>query len=256
LLVPFLFSLGAARYRFDQPNLTEPQFIAFHNDTGVQVEVVGLVVKPPVLEEGWVKLRLMAEGIQPPGGADFQPVSGLIEARLWENDALHYGDRVLVDGELEAPPEFEDFSYREYLARQGVYSYMQNARVYQVSSGGGNPLLKAIYGYKEHALATVYRLWPDPEASLLAGILLGEESGIDEKVYQDFRDTGTAHVIVISGFNITIVVGLLVGVFGRLLGRGQFGVRRGAIVAVAGIVVYTILVGADAAVEKGDILIG
>lgn len=141
---------------------------------------------------------MQAKDIQLPGEADFLPVSGSIEARLLDNDALHYGDRVLLGGELESPPEFEDFSYREYLARQGVYSYLQNAQVDQVSSGGGNPVLKVIYGYKEYALETIYRLWPDPEASLLAGILLGEENGISEEVYQDFRDTGTAHMIDVT----------------------------------------------------------
>jgi competence protein ComEC len=41
--------------------------------------------------------------------------------------------------------------------------------------------------------------------SLLAGILLGVESGIPDEVDQAFRDTGTSHIIAISGFNITII---------------------------------------------------
>jgi len=56
--------------------------------------------------------------------------------------------------------------------------------------------------------------------SVLAGILLGDESGISEKVDRAFRDTDTPHIIVISGFNITIIAGLLVGVFSRIFGGG------------------------------------
>ena len=89
---------------------------------------------------------------------------------------------------------------------------------------------------------------------MLAGILLGDESGISDQVDQAFRDTGTSHIIVISGFNITIIVGLLVGVFSRLFGGGQFGVRRAVLIALFGIVVYTILVGADAAVVRAAIM--
>ncbi len=74
---------------------------------------------------------------------------------------------------------------------------------------------------------------------MLAGILLGDESGISEKVDRAFRDTGTSHIIVISGFNITIIVGLLVGVFNRIFGGGQFGVRRAAI--MGGTAVFTSL---------------
>ena len=89
---------------------------------------------------------------------------------------------------------------------------------------------------------------------MLAGILLGDESGISDQVGQAFQDTGTSHVIVISGFNITIIIGLLVGVFSRLFGGGQFGVRRAVVIALFGIVVYTILVGADAAVVRAAIM--
>jgi competence protein ComEC len=47
----------------------------------------------------------------------------------------------------------------------------------------------------------IYQFLPDPEASLLAGIVLGYESGIEEDVQKAFRDTGTTHVIAISGAN-------------------------------------------------------
>jgi predicted membrane metal-binding protein len=54
--------------------------------------------------------------------------------------------------------------------------------------------------------------------SLLAGILLGDEGGIPQDVKQAFQDTGTAHVIAISGFNVAIVGGLFATLFLRLLG--------------------------------------
>ena len=66
-----------------------------------------------------------------------------------------------------------------------------------------------------------------------------------------FQDTGTSHIIAISGFNITIVVGLFMALFGRLLGR-----RWGTLAAAIGIVLYTLLVGADAAVVRAAIMGG
>jgi competence protein ComEC len=254
VFLPCLFALGAARYQFSQPELSSPGFITTHNDSGLEVKVVGMVTKSPDIRDDRVVIRLASEGIQTPGRQEFVPVEGILQVTIWENISWHYGDRIMVQGELETPPEFEDFSYRDYLARQGVYSYMNNAQVTRVSSPGGNPLLRLIYAFRQYALETAYRLWPDPEASLLAGILLGIESGIPENVDQAFRDTGTSHIIVISGFNITIIVGLLIGVFSRLFGGGQIGVRRGAVVAIVGIVLYTILVGGDAAVVRAAIM--
>jgi competence protein ComEC len=40
---------------------------------------------------------------------------------------------------------------------------------------------------------------PEPQASLLAGILLGEGSGMPKSVQDAFRTTGTSHIIAISG---------------------------------------------------------
>ena len=37
---------------------------------------------------------------------------------------FRYGDRLIVTGKAEEPPVFEDFDYRDYLARQGVFSTM------------------------------------------------------------------------------------------------------------------------------------
>jgi competence protein ComEC len=55
----------------------------------------------------------------------------------------------------------------------------------------------------------------------------------------------------IYGFNMTIIAGLFAGSFGRLLGP-----RKGAVAAVVGISIYTILVGANAAVVRSAIMGG
>ncbi len=50
------------------------------------------------------------------------------------------------------------------------------------------------------SIAQFKALFPEPEASLLSGILLGIESGISPQVRQAFNATGTTHIIAISGF--------------------------------------------------------
>jgi competence protein ComEC len=182
---------------------------------------------------------------------EFREVYGRLVVSAWEPGEWRYGDVVRLEGRLVTPPEREDFSYREILARQGVYSQMPDASVAVLSHNAGNFFLRWVYGFKVRGLEMVYRLWPDPEASILAGILLGVESGIPRAVNEAFIATGTSHIIVISGFNVTLVSGLFSMIFGRLLGA-----RRGAVVALLGISVYTVLVGGDASVVRAAILGG
>ena len=49
------------------------------------------------------------------------------------------------------------------------------------------------------ALATIVRIFPEPQGSLLSGILLGVESGIPDSLKEDFRKAGASHIVAISG---------------------------------------------------------
>ncbi len=75
------------------------------------------------------------------------------------------------------------------------------------------------------------------------------DTGLTDRLQQAFKNTGTAHIIAISGFNISIIAGVFVLLFSRFLGK-----RRGAMLAVAGIVLYTIMVGAAAAVVRAALM--
>ena len=213
--------------------------------------VTGVVIDFPDKRDTYTNLRIETERLRPADAVLATPVQGLMLARVTPEKEFHYGDKIVLRGQLLTPPEHEEFSYREYLARQGIYSYMSRNSVGILETGQGNPVMRGIFALKERALETVYQLWPDPEASLFSGILLGIETGIPAPVQEAFKETGTSHVIAISGFNITIVAGLFATFFGRMLNP-----RRGAIAAVIGIAVYTILVGADAAVVRAAVMGG
>ena len=78
------------------------------------------------------------------------------------------------------------------------------------------------------------------------------ESGIPQDVQQAFRDTGTAHVIAISGFNISILGGLFAVLFLRLLGNRRRFLAVGLSLLAIGC--YTLLVGAGASVVRAAIM--
>ena len=207
------------------------------------------MVDPPDNRDTYTNLRIRIEQLRKADENQFTPVHGLILARVSPGTTFLYGDRISLQGHLVTPPENEDFSYRDYLARHGIYSYMAYPTSNLLQQGQGNLLMAALYSFRQKAHEIVNKLYPDPEAGLVAGILLGDQSGISPQIQEAFRLTGTSHIIVISGFNIAIIAALFTFLFTRLLGS-----FRGAIVSALGIILYTLMVGANPAVVRAAIL--
>ena len=247
-LASVFFLLGAARYHYTIP-FVDAHYISWYNDRDYEVLVTGTLASPPDKRDAYTNLRVDVSAVNT--GDETLTVHGLILARVDPNGDWHYGDVVRLRGHLKTPPSGEDFSYRDYLARQGMRAYMPDAEATLLPFTGGNTVLRLVYTFKDQAMAHIHQIFPDPEAALLAGILLGDDNGLPADLQQAYKNTGTAHIIAISGFNIAIIAGLFVALFSRLLGR-----RKGAIAAVLGIVLYTVLVGATASVVRAAIMGG
>ncbi len=238
--------IGAARMWLAQPVLDATHVAAFR-DTG-EVTVCGVVHAEPDMRPLYAQVRVRVDQLTAADGRD-QAAHGDLLAQVPVYTALQYGDRVCLRGALQPPPVVEGFDYRAYLARRGVYVLMRWPTVTLVASGQGNPILAAIYRLKAHAWRTLLRLLPEPQASLLAGILLGIESGIPRSLQQAFADTGTSHIVAISGFNISIIAGVFASLARRLgRGKGEFWLAAG------GVAFYTILVGASASVVRAALM--
>ena len=243
--VIFLF-FGAWWFQFRQPNI-DAFHVAFYNDRDYEMLVTGTLAEPPDYRDTYTNLRLNVEALD--SGSGDLPVSGLLLVRVPQNQTYEYGQRVRVRGSLKTPPEDEEFSYRDYLARDGVYSYMSIAEVTSLPGNGGSVVRAAVYKLKDKMLQNTYRLFNDPESSLLAGILLGVDTGLTKDLQNAFKNTGTAHIIAISGFNIAIIAGIFFSMFKTI-----FGERLGAVFAILAIAFYTFLVGADAAVVRAALM--
>jgi len=239
---------GGVRYVTAVP-IIDNNHTAYFND-GDPVTLTGLVSDEPDIRDRYINLRLDAESIAENDGT-IRPISGVILIRSPRFPVINYGTRLQITGVLETPPEDESFSYKAYLERQGIHSLMGRPWLTVLAENEGNPLYHAIYAVKNHAQATINQLLPDPQAALLSGILLGNDNGIPPELSEDFRTTGMTHIIAISGFNIAILIAILVS-----LGEPIFS-RRGAVyAAIIGIALYTLLVGADASVVRAAIMGG
>lgn len=245
--------LGAARYVVAVPYFDEHHVAAYTDTEGVVLE--GVVASEPDVRDRYTNLRVAARRLQACTERGectdgiWHDVEGVVLVQASRYPAHQYGDVLRVSGDLETPPVFEDFSYKDYLARQGVHTMMRRPYIEQIGQGEGSPVLASIYTLKARAKTVIAAIFPEPEASLLTGILLGYERGIPDDVRDAFSRTNTTHIIAISGFNITILAGIFALIFERLLGR-----RRATPAVIAGIVLYTVLVGGSAAVVRAALM--
>lgn len=240
-----LFCLGALRYQAAQPLINETS-LAYYNDLDTRVILEGALIRPAVYRQGYIELWVHVEQIEIDGAP--HSVSGNLLARTDLGEGWVYGDRLRLFGQLRSP-EQAGLSYQQYLARQGVYSMVSFARTERLDGNGGDWLPAQLYALRGRGAEMLHRLYPDPVAGLLAGILLGDESGISQSLKDDFNDTATRHIVAISGFNISIIAGLAVTLFTRWVGK-----RKGLWLAAGFIVFYTLLVGAQASVVRAAIM--
>lgn len=93
---------------------------------------------------------------------------------------------------------------------------------------------------------------PQPEAGLIPALAVGDTSGMDSDLAQDFRTVGLVHLVVVSGYHLSLVVGSVLGI--ALAARAGPRIRVGVgAVAVAGIV---IVVGPQPSVLRAAVMAG
>ena len=238
------FALTAMLYQFSLPQ-AEPDNLLYYHYKG-KVNITALVITPPEMKQNSLQVLVESRSLRAENLAVREPeVKGKIIFYLPLGTQIQYGDLVEIKGELLPPDEGIDFSWREYLKHQGVYSTMNFPYFRLLEENQGNPLRAVLYRLRENGGRVLSAIFPSPEDSLLKGILLGDDSTLSPKLEDAYRLTGTSHIIAISGFNMSVLAGLISLFFTR-----QFGRKRGALATILLLGSYSLLVGASASVVR------
>jgi competence protein ComEC len=176
--------------------------------------------------------------------------NGLVLVRLPPVPTLSYGEPVRVQGMLELPRSDDDFDYRAYLARRNIFVLMSEPDLTTLPGNNGAWWQRTALQLNDYARTTSLHLIGEPHASLLVGILLGVQSTIPEDLLDAFSATGTSHILVISGWNITIII---IGIT-TLLGQLGIGRRRAAALSLPLLALYVLFVGASPAVLRAALM--
>lgn len=119
----------------------------------------------------------------------------------------------------------------------------------RVAVADGGPFRVAAAA-KARLRSAIGSLVPEPSSSLLLGLLVGDRDGLPWDVTDAFRRTGTAHVLAVSGYNVSRLVGAFVMLF-ACVGVAR---RRASAGIAAGVIAFAAFVGAEASVIRAAVM--
>lgn len=234
------FALGSTRFEAARIPVN-PMLV---QSIGEKVIVAGSVRSEPDKREGSTRLTVDVSSI------DGVETSARVLVIAPPFTAVRYGDQVTIDGRLRAPESFESgegrsFNYPMYLMVRGITHEVAYAQV-RVDAHGGNSLMRTLIATKALYMRGLRAVLPEPYAGLAAGITAGDKRSVGSELSDTFQRVSLVHILVLSGYNITVVLGALLGIFAKL-SRGP------RLMAVLGIVALFIVIagGAASAVRAG-----
>ncbi len=236
-------SLGMARLEYAERNVSP--YTALE---GEKVVLEARIVVEPSERETTTQLYIV------PTDASVGTERILVTADrfLIENQNIRYGDTVRIEGILKKPKAFmtdtgREFDYAGFLRTKGVVYMIGFAEVTIVEHR--ETVLGKLFIGKESFLNALQDAVPEPAAGLGAGMLLGVKRALGEHLDTVFRETGIIHIVVLSGYNIMIVVEVLMSILAFF-----FLPRMRMMLGILGIVAFALLVGLSATVLRASIM--
>jgi len=165
---------------------------------GVAVEISGKIVNDPVFNPSSQQIILRLNGLSE---------KILILARRYPE--FHYGDVIEFSATLEPPQNFSDFDYKNYLAKDGIYSMVRYPEIKLISRGKDNLIYSGLLWIKHKLEDGINKSLPAPHNLLLVAILLGDQSGLSDEAKQTLNISGLRHLSAVSGTHITIMANIV-----------------------------------------------
>ena len=160
------------------------------------------------------------------------PYAGKIKLITDSSKILRYGDKIKTEGTLIS----------------GSGTEIPFARVYSfelLAEGQGNGLKTKLLAVKESALSQIAGHLSPSASALMSGLILGERSNFSADFKTAMKESGTTHLVALSGYNIGIIVMAVGAMLGAYFSRKvKF---TGIILCV---ILFVIMVGGEASVVR------
>ncbi|MFH1347025.1 MAG: ComEC/Rec2 family competence protein [Spirochaetota bacterium] len=226
-----IIAVGAFYFNLKDFNREENIKIIFNE----KIDFQGLVIKDPKRGE-WQDLIIKL----------MPPYSGNISVKLPLYPSFNYGDLINFSGKIEKPLADE---YADYLKKENISGTAAFLKTELVAENKGLKIKSILFDLKNKTIANLQKVLPAESAAFMSGIILGERAEFSKKLKIAMANSGTTHLVALSGYNIS-VIGVAIGViFGYFLSR-----RWTFALSVLVILTFVLMTGAEASVVRAAVM--
>jgi competence protein ComEC len=146
-------------------------------------------------------------------------IEGGLRLTVPAREPIQRGDRVTAMVEVEPLTRFDDAGIADILRSIGLDATAAFPDRWTVEAGDRTSIPARLAQLRRTLVRNIERALPEPASGLAAGVLVGERRALPPSVVEDLRRTGTTHLVVVSGQNIAIAVGLLLALLTPVMSR-------------------------------------
>ncbi|MCX6754491.1 MAG: ComEC/Rec2 family competence protein [Candidatus Nomurabacteria bacterium] len=239
IIIIILFIIAVVRFLFFTPNIP-----LYNNAIGKIVDIEGIVNDDPDirLKNKHLNIKILDKDIN-------------ILVIVGRDTEVSYGDIVVARGVLVEPDNFitssgKEFNYKRYLANQDIYFIIKNADIKIISHDNGSKIKSLLYKLRNSFMENINQVISIPESDLANGLILGEKGGFDEEMRDEFIETGTIHIVALSGYNVSIVAEGVMKTFSMVLSQ-----TLSIICGIFIILLFILMTGASATAIRAGIMV-
>jgi len=170
-------------------------------------------------------------------------------------NTLQGGDTLIATMQIHRPrPKRNphEFDYRDYLKRQNIFfeAFLEAPEELIILPGRIKSISLIMSDIKVQISNHFHKYLTPRSAGILAALILGEKSDVEESIRNDFANTGVIHVLAVSGLHVGYVSIILVTIFGLL--RLPHGAKMLSV--IGGLLFYVGLTGGAPSVMRASIM--
>ncbi|MES2779418.1 MAG: ComEC/Rec2 family competence protein [Bacteroidota bacterium] len=174
--------------------------------------------------------------------------------------AIQYGDIVVFPyaqlQPVKPPQNPDEFDYKRYLAFNNIFdqAYSKADELVKLPVNKGNPLLKWVYRVQHYFKGVLSRcIASTNETGVAEALLYGYDDDIDAETVQAYSNTGTLHVLAVSGMHVGIIF-MIMGLVLKPMDKNKQLKLMKNIVILAVLWLYSLLCGLSPSILRATVM--